>query len=98
MDDRLKVLMQDLGNAISESLSDSDKIAEAIGEIKRAGYDVFLVLEFTIGFNKREGGEPEDDEPRIPQEPLFENGKIRFTPQDRRFMKELKIIPDDPSK
>ncbi len=49
--------MQDLGNAINESLSDSERIAEAIGEIKRAGYDVFLVLEATIGFNKREDGE-----------------------------------------
>ena len=59
LDDRLKELMQDLGNAINESLSDSDRIAEAIGEIKRAGYDVFLVLEATIGFNKREEGEEE---------------------------------------
>ena len=56
----LKSLMQDLGNAINESLSDSERIAEAIGEIKRAGYDVFLVLEATIGFNKR--GEGEDAE------------------------------------
>ena len=53
MDDRLKELMQELGNAINESLSDSDRIAAAIGDIKRAGYDVFLVLEATIGFNKR---------------------------------------------
>ncbi len=46
--------MKELGDAINESLSDSDRIAAAIGEIKRAGYDVFLVLEATIGFNKRE--------------------------------------------
>src|SRR3954454_6520223 len=57
LDDRLKELMQELGNAINESLSDSDRIAGAIGEIKRAGYDVFLVLEATIGFNKREDEE-----------------------------------------
>jgi hypothetical protein len=54
MDEKLKQLMQDLGNAINESLSDSEAIAQAIGEIKRAGYDVFLVLEATIGFNKRQ--------------------------------------------
>ena len=53
--------MQDLGNAINESLSDSERIAEAIGEIKRAGYDVFLVLEATIGFNKREDGDEGTD-------------------------------------
>ncbi len=44
MEDRLKALMHDLGNAINDSLSDSDRIAEAIGEIKQAGFDVFLVL------------------------------------------------------
>src|SRR6266699_1213858 len=48
LEERLKLLMQELGNAINETLSDSDRIAEAIGEIKRAGYDVFLVLETTI--------------------------------------------------
>ena len=51
VDEHLKELMQELGNAINESLSDSDRIAAAIGEIKREGYDVFLVLEATIGFN-----------------------------------------------
>jgi hypothetical protein len=66
VEERLKSLMQDLGNAINESLSDSERIAEAIGEIKRAGYDVFLVLEATIGFNKREEGEePEIEEDTV---------------------------------
>jgi hypothetical protein len=60
MDDNLKDLMQELGNAINESLSDSERIAAAIGDIKRAGYDVFLVLEATIGFNKREDDSSED--------------------------------------
>jgi len=37
--------MQDLGNAINESLSDSERIAESDrGDQKGAGYDVFLVL------------------------------------------------------
>ena len=35
VEERLKTLMQDLGNAINESLSDSERIAEAIGEIKQ---------------------------------------------------------------
>jgi hypothetical protein len=54
MEDRLKGLMQELGNAINGSLSDSDRIAAAIAEMKRAGYDVFVTLEATIGLNKLE--------------------------------------------
>ena len=62
--------MQELGNAINDSLSESDRIAEAIGEIKKAGYDVFLVLEATIGFNRREeGSENEEEEIEVTEEP-----------------------------
>ena len=96
MDERLKSLMQDLGNAINESLSDSERIAEAIGEIKSAGYDVFLVLEATIGFNKRDGNEESADEDEVsqPQEAAT-TGKIRFTTQDQRFLKALRITAEE---
>ena len=93
--------MQELGNAINDSLSESDRIAEAIGEIKRAGYDVFLVLEATIGFNRRdENAEEDEDEnqPEITEEPkrAFEaTGKIKFTSQDHRFLRALKIAVDE---
>lgn len=96
MEERLKSLMQDLGNAINESLSDSERIAEAIGEIKRAGYDVFLVLEATIGFNKRD-----EDAADAPEEELAEpreiaaSGRVRFTTQDQRFLKALRITVDE---
>ncbi len=92
MDDKLKELMQELGNAINESLSDSDRIAGAIGEIKRAGYDVFLVLEATIGFNKRDEDADDEEPVEIDSEPLREpNGKIRLTTQDQKFLRALKI-------
>jgi hypothetical protein len=91
--------MQELGNAINDSLSESDRIAEAIGEIKKAGYDVFLVLEATIGFNRREeGSENEEEEVEVSDEPKrnFEaTGKVKFTSQDHRFLRALKIAVDD---
>ena len=92
--------MQELGNAINDSLSDSDRIAEAIGEIKQAGYDVFLVLEATIGFNKRDDNEDTDDaadsEARSEVKHTFEStGKIKFTSQDQRFLRALKIAVDE---
>lgn len=92
MEDRLKSLMHDLGNAINDSLSDSDRIAEAIGEIRQAGFDVFLVLEATIGFNRR------DDKAQSPAPNEAEKvsaGKMRFTTQDHRFLKALKIAVEE---
>jgi hypothetical protein len=93
--------MQELGNAINESLSDSDRIAAAIGEIKRAGYDVFLVLEATIGFNKRDESADEEDADveavsGPANKPRFEStGKIKLTSQDQKFLKALKIAIDE---
>ena len=95
MDDRLKELMQELGNAINESLSDSDRIAQAIGEIKRAGYDVFLVLEATIGFNKREEGEEDESSEAMTPERFEAAGKIKWTSQDHKFLRALKISIDE---
>jgi hypothetical protein len=94
--------MQELGNAINESLSDSDRIAGAIGEIKRAGYDVFLVLEATIGFNKREESEEDlgegvkqDADRQVHYESA---GKIRLTSQDQKFLRALKISVEEEGK
>jgi len=100
LDDQLKELMQELGNAINDSLSDSERIAEAIGEIKRNGYDVFLVLEATIGFNKHEEGASPVPEVTVNDEPAAEppmdvTGKVRWTSQDHKFLRALKIAVDE---
>lgn len=86
--------MQELGNAINESLSDSDRIAEAIGEIKRAGYDVFLVLEATIGFNKREEGSDSGDEPTSTLD-YDAATRLKWTSQDHKFLRALKISTEE---
>jgi hypothetical protein len=101
VDEPLKRLMQELGHAINDSLSESDRIAEAIGEIKRAGYDVFLVLEATIGFNRRDENASDDEAEEIevseeePKRNFETTGKIKFTTQDHRFLRALKIAVDD---
>ena len=82
MEEHLKQLMQQLGHAINESLSESEAIAEVIGDIKREGYDVYLVLEATIGFNRRD----ENDEGL---EDL--DGDYSFSEQDQAFLRALKI-------
>lgn len=92
LDDNLKQLMKELGAAISDTLSNSEKISEAIAKIRGSGYDVFLVLEATIGFNRRQ------EEPRT--EPSFSKSfkgetKLNITSQDVKFLKSLKIRIDE---
>ena len=91
VDDRLKQLMQRLGEAINESLAESESISEVIGEIRGEGYDVFLVLEATIGLNKRED---DDDSPARG----FTTGladQSSFSEQDHAFLKALKITVEE---
>ena len=83
-------MMKELGEAINQSISDSEEIAEVISRIKAGGYDVFLVLEATIGFNQREEEEPALASRASP--PQFE-----LTGQDAKFLKSLRISVDDES-
>ena len=91
MDNRLKGLMKELGEAINSSLSDSDEIAEVIARIKAGGYDVFLVLEATIGLNQRDGDAVERRPIRTPRTAA----DFRVTSQDVKFLKSLRIRVDD---
>lgn len=83
--------MKELGDAINESLSDSEQIAEVIGKIKSGGYDVFLVLEATIGFNRHdENAEEGTSRPTLVKSGATEPD-LRMSPQDVRFLKSLRI-------
>ena len=100
VDERLKDLMQELGNAINESLSESERISESIEEIRLAGYEVFLVLEATIGFNKRQDEEQEatpgaEESEAKPRREFRTAGKFKWSSQDQRFLREMKIAVDE---
>ncbi|MFB3916443.1 MAG: hypothetical protein ACE14M_06925 [Terriglobales bacterium] len=85
--------MKELGEAINESLSESEQIAEAIAKIKAGGYDVFLVLEATIGFNKRDE-QPAASKPSLVT-PRRSEPEFKVSAQDVKFLKSLRITLDD---
>ena len=92
MDQKLKKLIKELGDAISESLTDSEQIAEVISRIKADGYDIFLVLEATIGFNR-------PDEQPTRKRPLVTTRtrvpEFKLNTHDLKFLKALKISSED---
>ena len=95
LDENFKRLVKELGDAINESLSDSERIAEVMSRIRNAGYDLFLVLEVTIGFNKR--GEVN----LVHRQKLNAEGRpdpqFRLTTQDTQFLRALKITVEENS-
>lgn len=96
LDDNFKRLIKELGDAINESLSESDQIAEVMGRIRSAGYDLFLVLEVTIGFNKR-GEANLVHRQKLNAEPRSDP-EFRLTTQDAQFLRALKISADEESR
>lgn len=88
MDQQLKQLMKELGEAINESLSDSEQIAEVVSRIKESGYDIFLVLEATIGVSKQ--GEKSPDRTALVTT-FSTNPEFKVSDQDLKFLKSLRI-------
>ncbi len=87
MDQRVKHLMKELGEAINESISDSEHIAEVISKIKAGGFDVFLVLEATIGFSPHQ---PSADQPsRLSTR--SKQDELNMNAYDLEFLKSLRI-------
>jgi hypothetical protein len=94
----MKQRMKELGEAINETLANSDQIAEVISRIKAEGYDVFLVLEATVGYSQTDGEakdskDSDDDEPGL----KVSTPALTVTANDRRFLKSLRIAVDDQS-
>ncbi|MGH9685068.1 MAG: hypothetical protein ACRD4S_15825 [Candidatus Acidiferrales bacterium] len=109
LDDRMKQLLRELGHAINDSVSESERIAEAISCVRGAGFDIVLKLDATIGLAKRQAQDAKmthqdrrfleslhirvDDE--ILDEEEIEEPKVAITPQDIKFLKSLKISFDE---
>ncbi|HVJ09585.1 MAG TPA: hypothetical protein VM554_14500 [Acidisarcina sp.] len=86
MNQRLQSLIQQLGEAIHESVAESPQIAGVVQDIRKQGFDVLLMLEATIGLNE------------VEEEPAGATGDERgepFSPQDVSFLRSLRIAVED---
>ena len=89
LNQKVRNLIQKLGEAIHESVSESENIAGVVRNIREQGFDVMLMLEATIGLNEvdssGEGTDTTEDQ---------ETGV--FTTNDLSFLKSLRItLPDE---
>jgi hypothetical protein len=93
--DDVKRMVQEIGTTIQRTLSESPQIAHCLSRIKAEGYEVSLVLEATIGFNKtgnRDGGEQSTFDFRVERP---EPAPLKMTPLDKKFLRSLKITVEE---
>lgn len=86
MTSRLRELIQQLGEAIHESVIESEQIAGVVQDIRSQGFDVLLMLEATIGLN-----EVTDQEGEEADASGAEGEPGEFTKKDRDFLRSLRI-------
>jgi uncharacterized protein (UPF0335 family) len=90
LNQQVKDLIQKLGEAIHESVSESDQISGVVREIREQGFDVLLMLEATIGLN-----EVEDDVEEADTDEAEEAADGPFTRHDLTFLKSLRITTEE---
>jgi hypothetical protein len=88
LNQKVKKLIQKLGEAIHESVSESEDIAGVVKNIREQGFDVLLMLEATIGLNEVEAETSESDELLLLPS---ESGEAPFTQSDLTFLRSLRI-------
>ena len=87
MTSRLRELIQQLGEAIHESVIESEQIAGVVQNIRQHGFDVLLMLEATIGLNEVAAKEAAD------AAAAAEHGDADgpFSQNDLHFLRSLRI-------
>ena len=92
----LKRLVKELGDTIQRTLADSPQISNCLNRMRSEGYEVSLMLEATIGFNRRDQDEAEAEVSTFDfrvEKP--EPADLTMTPLDRKFLRSLKIAVED---
>jgi hypothetical protein len=84
LNQKVKNLIQKLGEAIHETVSESEDIAVVVKDIREQGFDVLLMLEATIGLN-----EVEADSEQSPE--VSEDAEGPFSSSDLSFLRSLRI-------
>jgi hypothetical protein len=100
VDDKIKQLLKDLGSAINESISSSEDVNRHIQKIREEGYNLYVVLDATIGLNRQgeEGATEDEGQPAAAPAELVvtdENKEVQFriNVNDLALLRALGIDP-----
>jgi hypothetical protein len=95
VDDKIKQLLRDLGTAINESISSSDDVNQHIQRIRDEGYDLYVVLDATIGLNKQDEDSSSGNAPsEVAPAPIdIREVQFRINVNDLALLRSLGIDP-----
>jgi hypothetical protein len=92
LDDHLRQMLKELGQAINESISGSGRVHESIRRIRDEGYNLYMVLDAKVGVN-RKGAPRKRLEGAAAGASREDRAAFRIDVSDLRFLRSLGIDP-----
>jgi hypothetical protein len=89
MDETMNRLARELADAIAAAVNSDAQVQACRQRARAAGFDLQVSIEANIGFAARAGGEAKPARAKAPPKP------IEMTANDRRFLRSLRIAPDE---
>jgi hypothetical protein len=96
LNDHLREMLKELGQAINESISGSGRVHESIQRIRDEGYNLYMVLDAKVGVNRREAraaSRARSSSSRSDPPAVEERAAFRINIKDLRFLKSVGIDP-----
>jgi hypothetical protein len=96
LNDHLRQMLKELGQAINESISGSGRVHDSIQRIRDEGYNLYMVLDAKVGVNRREsrsGSRARSSASRVQESAVGERAAFRINVKDLRFLKSVGIDP-----
>jgi ABC-type phosphonate transport system ATPase subunit len=99
INDHLREMLKELGQAINESISGSGRVHDSIQRIRDEGYNLYMVLDAKVGVNRRSprsglrrrSAAASDSGKAIAT--IGEQAGFRINIKDLRFLKSVGIDP-----
>ena len=98
INDHLREMLKELGQAINESISGSGRVHDSIQRIRDEGYNLYMVLDAKVGVNRRAPRSGSRRRSAAPEggnghAPVGEQAAFRINIKDLRFLKSVGIDP-----
>jgi hypothetical protein len=95
LNDHLRQMLKELGQAINESISGSGRVHDSIQRIRDEGYNLYMVLDAKVGVNRRESrsARARSAASRVQESAVGERAAFRINVKDLRFLKSVGIDP-----
>jgi len=95
LNDHLREMLKELGQAINESISGSGRVHDSIQKIRDEGYNLYMVLDAKVGVNRLEAAGNGRRGSGDAEESAFvtERATFRINVKDLRFLKSVGIDP-----